>query len=184
MALVGALRAGSEPQEGAVAVSSAPADEASEPDDAPDDADAASPEGTTGASPSKTQACGREDVLVTASVSEQSFTGSQQPVLSMTVENVSSRACSADVGTKAQSFTVGSGETQVWSSAPCVEKPVSSVRTIEPGRELSGRVTWDRSANDGRTCTRSASTIGVNGTYWVQAAVGDWQSDRVRFSLK
>ncbi|WP_028245900.1 hypothetical protein [Pseudoclavibacter soli] len=127
--------------------------------------------------------CAAGDLSVSVKTSASTYSFSQQPQFVYQVTNISSVACSANVGTTQQQLVVGSGQAEIWKLTPCIANPADAVEVLQPDEPVSGTVTWDLSFNDGTACTktRQASTAG---TYWVQASIGSVSSSQYAFVLQ
>lgn len=127
--------------------------------------------------------CAAGDLSVSVKTTASTYSFSQQPEFVYQVTNVSSVACSANVGTTQQQLVVGSGQAEIWKLTPCIANPADAVEVLQPDEPVSGTVTWDLSFNDGTACTktRQASTAG---TYWVQASIGSASSSQYAFVLQ
>ncbi|QDZ15114.1 hypothetical protein [Humibacter ginsenosidimutans] len=118
--------------------------------------------------------CKNSDVDVEAITDNDNYAAAQQPKLSFSITNTGTAACTFDVGTAKQVFTITSGTEVYWKSTDCQVKPASTVILLEPGKTLaSAPITWDRTRSDPSTCnakTRPAVPAG-GASYHLQVTV-------------
>jgi hypothetical protein len=111
-------------------------------------------------------ACDPSVVTLTPVTDAASYAPTTQPKLSMSITNSGAKACTLDVGTKAQVYIITSGaETD----------PVSDVRTLEPGKSLTTTpFPWDRTRSSKSTCTATNKppVIANGASYHLQVKVG------------
>lgn len=100
-------------------------------------------------------------------------------VVTMTLTNTGSAACSRDVGSPSTGVRITSGPALIWSSAHCASAPQADVVDLAPGESRSVSLTWP-----GRTSRPGCPTdvrIGGAGTYRAIAVSGAVESEPVRF---
>ncbi|TPW74227.1 hypothetical protein [Schumannella soli] len=130
--------------------------------------------------------CSPSAITVTAVLDKTNYGADQQPQMSMTITNSSATACSVDVGTAAQEFTITSGEDRIWDSKDCQTDPTNDVRTIDAGQSLStAALPWERVRSDPSTCDQTNRTPATGGgaTYRLQVKLGAIQSEQLLFVL-
>ena len=145
--------------------------------------DASSTEASTspaGVNPDGT--CPQGAVSVKASTDKKTYAVGQKPVLILTLRNTLSEACTADVGTKAQVFTVTSGSDRIFSTSDCQKDAASTELKLEPGQDETARFTWDRT----RSLPQCAAiaTKPRAGTYTLKVKLGKTESAPVQFVLQ
>lgn len=145
----------------------------------------ASAKASDGASPAGVNpdgSCPHGAIEVTASTDQKSYASGQKPVLILTLRNKLTEACTADVGTKQQKFTITSGSDRIFSTSDCQEDAESTELSLEPGKKEQARFTWDRT----RSLPKCAdiATKPRTGTYTLKVALGKTTSDPVQFVLK
>lgn len=86
--------------------------------------------------------CNPDDVVVTADLGHQTYSGGEQPRFTVTAVNTGQRTCSYDVGPKALELRVTSGSDRIWSSADCAG--VSDARHLKRGVPYTRTITWNR----------------------------------------
>lgn len=99
-------------------------------------------------------ACAPEVVTVEAVTDAGDYAADQQPALSLVVTNTGATACTLNVGTAAQVFTVKSGEDVYWTSTDCQTESSDVPFQLQPGEpvESSAPIVWDRTRSAPDTC--------------------------------
>ena len=157
---------------------------AGEPASSPAPTDTSAPVATDAATadpsadPSEIAACDPSTVRLTAITDASSYGNSEQPMLSMEIENVGAATCSFDVGTGAQEYVITSGSEQIWSSADCQEDPTESVIALEPSQTLATTpFAWDRTRSSTDTCSASRPEVIAGGaSYHLTVKLGEAES--------
>ena len=157
---------------------------AGEPASSPAPTDTSAPVATDAApadpsaDPSEIAACDPSTVRLTAITDASSYGNSEQPMLSMEIENVGAATCSFDVGTGAQEYVITSGSEQIWSSADCQEDPTESVIALEPSQTLATTpFAWDRTRSSTDTCSASRPEVIAGGaSYHLTVKLGEAES--------
>jgi hypothetical protein len=88
--------------------------------------------------------CAKSVLSVRLKTDRDTYTGSQKPKLYLGVKNSGKDACLVDLGSKALSFTVISGNDRIWSSDDCQGKGTSDIRLLKPGQTLWARSVWSK----------------------------------------
>lgn len=112
-------------------------------------------------------ACDDSAIEVTVVTNAESYPAGRDPSFTFTVENVSDKACSRDVGQAANELRVTSGGTQVWSSDDCSPGGDSDPTDLEPGDRFVQPVQWAR-VQSSRGCPTPQEAASP-GTYQVVA---------------
>lgn len=99
-------------------------------------------------------ACAPEVVTVEAVTDEDTYAADQQPALSLVVTNTGATACTLNVGTAAQVFTVKSGEDVYWTSTDCQTEASDVPFELKPGEPVKSAapIVWDRTRSAPDTC--------------------------------
>lgn len=125
----------------------------------PDSTDASSQTPDAGSSSAPTSAgadaaCAPEVVTVEAVTDAGDYAADQQPALSLVVTNTGATACTLNVGTAAQVFTVKSGEDVYWTSTDCQTEPSDIPFELKPGEPVKSAapIVWDRTRSAPDTC--------------------------------
>lgn len=121
-----------------------------------------------------TPACDASQLLVTAMTDQQSYGAGEEPQLSLSVENTGEAACIADLGTTGMSFTVASGDDEVWRSTDCQANAASTAVILDPKTPLeSEAISWDRTRSSTETCSIDRDPVVAGGaSYHLRATVG------------
>jgi hypothetical protein len=138
-------------------------------------APAPDPSFTGGATGGAAAACDPSVITLTPITDATSYAANAQPQLSMSITNSGAKACTLDVGTKAQVYAITSGVDPIWTSTDCQTNPTSDVRTLEPGKTLTTTpFAWDRTRSSKDTCNSANKTAAVGGgaSYHLQVKVG------------
>jgi len=140
---------------------------------------------TTSAPVSEGDACNPAVIVVEPVTDATSYAPGVQPMLSMSITNTGSVACTFEIGADAQVFSIVSGSDPIWTSTDCLTTQASEV-TLEPNTPLaSAPFAWDRTRSSPETCdTSRPEVIGGGATYRLSVKVGDIESaDDVPFIL-
>ncbi|WP_284254196.1 hypothetical protein [Pseudolysinimonas kribbensis] len=119
--------------------------------------------------------CDPSVITLTPVTDAASYASTTQPKLSMSITNSGAKACTLDVGTKAQVYTITSGAETIWTSTDCQTDAVSDVRTLQPGKSLTTTpFAWDRTRSSKSTCSATNKTPVIAGgaSYHLQVKVG------------
>jgi cytoskeletal protein RodZ len=123
-----------------------------------------------------TKACGANDVVVEAVADKTSYASGQNPKLTIKLTNEASQACSFNVGTTTQSFTITSGSDTWWRSTDCQTEPSDMVVLLKAGQTVSSAqpIVWDRTRSSVSSCqsTNRPKAPGGGATYHVQVSIG------------
>jgi len=95
------------------------------------------PEETEAPAATDGAACADGVVSVVPITDQDSYAAGAQPLLSLSITNTGTTACSFAAGSDVQEYVVSSGEERIWSSKDCQSAPVADVRTLEPGATLT-----------------------------------------------
>jgi hypothetical protein len=82
-------------------------------------------------------ACAEGVVTVVPITDQDSYAAGAQPLLSLSITNTGTTACSFSAGSDVQEYIISSGEERIWSSKDCQSAPVADVRTLEPAATLT-----------------------------------------------
>ena len=101
-----------------------------------------------------------------------------QPMISMSITNTGAVACTFDVGTAEQTYSIVSGSDPIWNSRDCQQDAESFEMTLEPGKAVTTTpFAWDRTRSAADTCTASRPEVIAGGaTYRLSVALGDVKS--------
>jgi hypothetical protein len=82
-------------------------------------------------------ACAEGSVTVVPITDQDSYAAGAQPLLSLSITNNGTTACTFAAGSDVQEYIISSGEERIWSSKDCQSAPVADVRTLEPATTLT-----------------------------------------------
>jgi len=104
--------------------------------------------------PGDVGACDKDDVSVEALTDKSTYAAGELPQLSLRITNTAQAACSINVGTAAQVFTIKSGSDTYWTSTDCQVEPSDAVVELAADQsvESSVPIAWDRTRSSPSTC--------------------------------
>ncbi|KSU63097.1 hypothetical protein [Arthrobacter sp. NIO-1057] len=126
--------------------------------------------------------CKSDEVEVTATTDAKSYATGKEPVLILTVENTSKRECDINVGTNKQEFLISSGSDRVFSTVDCLQDGEDVSLTFAAGQKENARFTWNRERS--APGCKAVSVQPGPGTYKFTAAIGEFESKPVSFTLE
>jgi hypothetical protein len=101
----------------------------------------------------ETAACDAASIQVTPVTDADTYPAGVNPQLSISLTNTGATACSINVGTAQQVYTIRSGEEQYWISTDCQADPSDMPTVIEAGATLASTpFAWDRTRSAPDTC--------------------------------
>jgi cytoskeletal protein RodZ len=156
-----------------------------EPDAAGGPASTATPDPTAESTPPPTvipteatevdgDACTTKNVVVEAVTDKTVYEVGEQPQLSVTITNTGKHVCVLNAGTKAQVFTIKSGEELYWQSTDCQVDAVDAEVSLTPGTPISSSVpiVWDRTRSSAETCEGPREAVPAGGaSYHLEVTV-------------
>ena len=115
------------------------------------------------------------------------YTAEQQPLLSLSITNTGTAACTFNAGSDVQEYVISSGDEKIWSSKDCQTAPVANPQVLEPGVALTTTpFPWDRTRSATDTCDstdRPAVTAG-GASYHLEVTInGVTSTDTKQFLL-
>lgn len=118
--------------------------------------------------------CDPADISVVAITDKRDYAAGEQPQLSFSITNTSAVACTFNVGTTQQLFTVTSGDDQYWSSKDCETGAVDAPILLEPNlTQNSAPIPWDRTRSAIDTCGEARPAAPAGGaTFSLTVTVG------------
>ncbi len=126
--------------------------------------------------------CKDDEIEITATTDAKSYASDKKPTLLLGIENVSKRECDLNVGTTQQEFLVSSGADRIFSTIDCLDGAEDVNLTFKPGQKENARFTWNRERS--APGCKSVSVQPRPGTYKFTAAIGDYVSEPVTFTLE
>ncbi|MEZ2391717.1 hypothetical protein AB6813_19630 [bacterium RCC_150] len=139
------------------------------------------PTAATTVTATPTPVCDLNQVTVSASTDQPSYTAGQNPVLSMKITNGGAAPCQVNVGTSQMEFLVMSGEDRIFSSKDCQAASEDLVKQIDPGKSEIANFPWQRNRSAEGCAVVSAKP--ANGTYTFKAVLGNKASAKAIFTL-
>ncbi|MET4640290.1 hypothetical protein [Mycetocola sp. 2940] len=139
-----------------------------------------SPSPTPTATPGAVADCAEDDVTVEALTDKDTYAAGELPQLSLQITNSSDVACSINVGTAAQVFTIKSGSDVYWTSTDCQVEPADAVVALEAGQVVASAapIAWDRTRSTPSTCDGERPAVPAAGaSYHLTTAVGGFESE-------
>lgn len=117
--------------------------------------------------------CKASDLEVTPITDRNTYAAGEQPLLSLSVQNISDATCAADLGTATMTFKVWSGTDEVWRSTDCQKDPKSQPVKLKKGEKLTTEtLAWDRTRSSTETCDVPRDEVyGDGSTYRLEVSV-------------
>jgi hypothetical protein len=98
--------------------------------------------------------CKPSDVKVVGVTDALSYAAGVNPMLSLSITNTGSTACSFKDGSDQQAYVITSGTEKIWSSKDCQTGAVSATTTLQPGVAVkSTPFAWTRSRSNPAACS-------------------------------
>ncbi|MEV6137128.1 hypothetical protein AB0L63_13925 [Nocardia sp. NPDC051990] len=147
----------------------------------------AKPSGSTTAAASASQVaagtCPDQSLAVKVTVEQPTYKTGENPVFGIVITNISSMACSRDVGSGLQqvSVTTLDGQRRLWSSTDCYPDGAPDVRTLNRGEQAAFMVTWSGSTSQ-PNCAGDRVQV-PPGAYAVVAQLGSLRSAAEPFNI-
>jgi hypothetical protein len=173
-----------EPSAGAVTQSADPLLPAVSSEGTPGVTTSPTPGATSSAAPSKStpspgasaKPCASADLVVKAVTDKTSYASGQLPKMSIELTNTGSAACTLNVGSSEQVFTVTSGSDTWWRSTDCQKEPSDMVVLLNAGQKVSSAqpIAWDRTRSTVATCDAKnrPKAPGNGATYHLTVSIG------------
>lgn len=124
-------------------------------------------------------ACAVQNILVEAVTDKSSYEAGEQPQLSVTITNTGTNICVLNAGTKAQVFTITSGDEVYWLSTDCQVDAIDAEVSLTPGAPVSSSVpiVWDRTRSSAETCDGPREAVPAGGaSYHLSVSVDGFES--------
>lgn len=131
--------------------------------------------------------CADGVVNVAALTDAGDYIAGQQPLLSLSVTNTGTAACTFAVGVDVQKYTITSGTEVIWTSTDCQAPATPESRVLEPGVALTTTpFVWGRVRSDPSTCesTDRPEVTAGGASYHLAVSIGGVESaDTKQFLL-
>lgn len=124
--------------------------------------------------------CSEDDVVVEALTDKNTYVAGEPPQLSLRITNEGDSACSINVGTAAQVFTIKSGSDVYWTSTDCQVEPADAEVELEAGQSVdsSAPISWDRTRSTPSTCEGERPAVPSGGaSYHLTTSVDGIESE-------
>lgn len=132
-------------------------------------------------------ACADGVVTVVPITDADSYGADQQPLLSLSITNTGTTACTFNAGSDVQEYVITSGEEKIWSSKDCQTAPVANAAVLEPGVAVTTTpFPWDRTRSSADTCdsTDRPAVIAGGASYHLDVIInGVASTDTKQFIL-
>lgn len=127
--------------------------------------------------------CPDQSLAVRVTVEQPTYRLGEQPVFGVVITNISSGACTRDMGSGLQRVAVYSldGKEQLWASTDCYPDGEPDVRTLDHGEQAAFTVTWSGSTSQ-PGCEGDRLPVPI-GAYNVVAELGAVRSAPEPFNI-
>jgi hypothetical protein len=137
--------------------------------------------GTHGGRAGQPGACRHGDVVLSLSVSQQSYLAGQLPQFNVDVVATAPQACTFNVGARHVALVIRAGSVRVWSSADCVQGAGDLVSDLARGVPTVLPISWNRRASS-PGCPATSAQMPA-GTYTAAVSDGSLASNSVTFRI-
>lgn len=131
--------------------------------------------------------CTAAEVAVTAITDAEAYAEGVEPQLSWSLENTGPVACTLNVGTAQQVFTITSGDEVIWRSSDCQTDAADYPLTLEPAASgaaptVSATIAWNRERSDADACDAAdgEQVTAAGASYHLEVTVGGISSSDSR----
>ncbi len=124
-------------------------------------------------------ACAEKNIVVEAVTDKAAYEAGEQPQLSVTITNTGKNVCVLNAGTKAQVFTIKSGQEVYWLSTHCQVDPIDAEVSLTPDTPISSSVpiVWDRTRSSVDTCQGPREAVPAGGaSYHLEVSIDGFTS--------
>jgi hypothetical protein len=105
-------------------------------------------------SPAAVEPCATSDILVKAKTDANAYAKGVDPMLSLSIQNTGTKACTFATGTTVQKYVITSGSDRIWSSTDCQTGAVALTSTLQPGIPVTSTpFAWNRTRSSPTTCS-------------------------------
>ncbi|WP_433371534.1 adhesin [Actinoplanes sp. CA-142083] len=127
--------------------------------------------------------CADNEMSVAPSAAATSMKRGASLDITLTVKNISTRACSRDVGAGPQELYLDQGARKYWSSDTCSTNKGSDVKQFAPGETRSYKVTWNGRQSSSCTGSQASGPNPPPGQYELRARLGTIVSNPVVITI-
>ncbi|MGK8521726.1 hypothetical protein ACRS6B_09305 [Nocardia asteroides] len=127
--------------------------------------------------------CPDQSLAIKVTVEQPTYRTGEQPVFGIVITNISSVACTRDMGSGLQQVSVHTldGQRRLWSSTDCYPDGQPDVRTMNRGEQAAFTVTWSGSTSQ-PNCAGERVQV-PPGAYNVVAQLGSVRSAAEPFNI-
>ncbi len=123
--------------------------------------------------------CDPSQVTVSPVTDAEVYPAGQQPLLSLTLLNTGTVACTMQAGSDVQSYVITSGSDSIWASTDCQEPGLPAEVTLQPGEPVpTTPFAWSRTRSSPDDCAAVRDPVVAGGaTYRLSVSVGEFKGD-------
>lgn len=97
--------------------------------------------------------CAADDISVVPVTDATNYAAGANPMISFSITNTGTVACTINAGTAQQVYTITSGPETYWLSTDCQTEPTDTEALLEPGVAVTSTpFSWDRTRSATDTC--------------------------------
>ncbi len=150
----------------------------SDPDKSPSASDTPKPTDTETSAADGSTPCDPLAITLVPVTDKTEYQAGENPLISMTITNSGTAACTYNVGTDAQLYSIVSGEDPIWNSRDCQSDPAPQELVLQPGVATSTTpFAWDRTRSSADTCASDRPQVTAGGaTYRLSVELGEAKS--------
>lgn len=117
-------------------------------------------------------ACDPASISIVGNTDHDTYAEGEFPQLSMTITNNSDVACTVEVGTDKQKYTITSGSDQIWDSTVCQASTTPFVQEFGAGESITTNTfEWGRARSD--NCDNGTPAVAGGASYNLTVQLGD-----------
>jgi len=122
--------------------------------------------------------CEASAIELVAVTDKTEYQAGENPLISMTITNTGTSACTYNVGTDAQLYKIVSGDDPIWNSRDCQTDEAAQDLVLEPGVATpTTPFAWDRTRSSADTCSSERPQVDAGGaTYRLSVELGEAKS--------
>lgn len=150
----------------------------SDPGKSPSNSDSPNPTDTETTAADGSTPCDPAAIVLAAVTDKTEYQAGENPMISMTITNSGTSACTYNVGTDAQLYSIVSGEDPIWNSRDCQADAAPLDQVLQPGVAVpTTPFAWDRTRSSTDTCGSDRPQVTAGGaTYRLSVQLGEAKS--------
>lgn len=127
--------------------------------------------------------CPDQSLAIKVTVGKPTYKTGEQPVFGIVITNISTTACSRDMGSGLQQVSVQSldGQRRLWASTDCDQGGQADVRNLNGGQQAAFTLTWSGTTSQ-PSCAGERVPV-PPGAYTVSAQFGSVRSTPETFNI-